>query len=387
MMNLALLLVVCLAQDYGPRYAVGQKDMTIPSGVLVRRSESLASKASSSPERTVFVLESGTHYQSKTVYPRKGQQFWGRYGAVLDGRNSTRFAFQQGGVDVRIGNLVIQNYATPFNNAAIEGGDGWQVNDCEVHRNKSIGVRVGDGGVIQRCYLHHNGQQGFATYFAAGVMIEDTETAWHNPAQISDGTRGGCKLWASDDVTIRYCFSHDNNGAGLWSDGGCADILYEWNRVEDNRTYGIFHEISYWGLIRFNLISGSRDLADGTPRGGIAVVSSPDVEVHDNVVLACDTGILIADEDNRLNSTDRYGQRSQRNAWVHSNIVDGSVRAHVRVVDWSSSDGFNPWNAGNRFDFNSYSGSPLPKPFQWRGSFLSWSGWQAKGQDQHGTFE
>ena len=55
-------------------------------------------------------------------------------------------------------------------------------------------------------------------------------------------------------MALSYNYSHDNHGPGIWSDINNQNITYSFNRIGNNYSSGIFHEISYNASIHDNVI-------------------------------------------------------------------------------------------------------------------------------------
>src|SRR5208337_1042989 len=79
---------------------------------------------------------------------------------------------------------------------------------------------------------------------------------------------------------------HDNQGAGLWTDGNNEGTLYENNTVVNNLGSGIGHEISYRAIIRNNTVKGNGGMSTTSLWLGaqIQVLNSSNVEVYGNTV-------------------------------------------------------------------------------------------------------
>src|SRR5262245_11721543 len=77
-----------------------------------------------------------------------------------------KLAFAIGGAaqNVTVQNFVIEKYIPAIQDAAIEGGQGWTIQDNEVRLNYAVGIRLsaGRGGKIIGNYVHDNGQLGIA---------------------------------------------------------------------------------------------------------------------------------------------------------------------------------------------------------------------------------
>lgn len=373
------------AVEAGPRHPVGPgRDLVPPRGIAIRPGQSIQSVVDRSAEGAVFILEAGIHAR-QSISPKNGQQFHGQFGAVLDGQRVTQRAFEVGGCrDVLISNLVIEHYVPGNDTCVVEGGrTAWgEIENCEIRHCSGYGVRV--GGAMRRCHLHHNGQGGFSVYYLKDTLIEDCELAFHNHVRKTlDGTTGGCKCWNSDGTTIRHCWSHENFGAGLWADANNINLRVEHNRVEKNTSHGIVQEIGYRAVIRNNVVSGHRNLGDGTERGAIAIVKSRDVEVSGNFVTDNDCGIVILEERREDNGEHAYEVWETRSARIEGNTLARN-RVHAGAISW----GGDPFEADddNRFRSNSYREALSARPFRWAGRGLTWTQWRAFGHDLEGDY-
>lgn len=86
-------------------------------------------------------------------------------------------------------------------------------------------------------------------------------------------------------TTVSGCFSHSNDGDGLWTDVGGRGIQYTDNIIVNNTGAGISHEISYPALIANNTIFGNgRAMSVWLWDAQIQVQNSFGVRVLDNVV-------------------------------------------------------------------------------------------------------
>jgi parallel beta-helix repeat protein len=196
-------------------------------------------------------------------------------------------AFSGSATGVEIQGLVIEKYATPAQQGAVQGNStsGWTVVDSEIRLNHGIGLRTGSGMRVLRNRIHHNGQMGFGGS-GNGVLIEGNEIHDNNTMRFDPAWEaGGSKMVRTDGLVLRANYSHHNHGHGLWTDIDNINTLYEGNRVEDNTRSGIFHEISYRAVIRGN--TARRNGATGAQwvdGAGILVNSSRDVEIAGNTV-------------------------------------------------------------------------------------------------------
>src|SRR4051812_4483803 len=102
--------------------------------------QSIQAKVNSYPAGTRFLIKKGTYYNQQ-VLPKTGNWFVGELGAILDGKGTALYAFQQDSThfpsSVHIKGLIIQHYASPDQYGAILAGDpkygntvGWIVENC-----------------------------------------------------------------------------------------------------------------------------------------------------------------------------------------------------------------------------------------------------------------
>lgn len=292
--------------------------------------------------------------------------------------------------NVRIEYLVIEKYASPTQKSAVPlansalGGENWELRRCEIKYCHSAGVGLDTKTIMRECYLHHNGQFG---YIAAGlnILIEGNEICWNNTNGYNPyWGAGGCKAVYTTDMIVRGNYVHHNSGPGLWTDINNIGTLYEFNTCKWNSLTGIFHEISYAATIRGNTCSYngiSREYPWWVSGAGICVVSSPDVEVYENICVENWQGITGLNDDRGVGI---HGPWVLQNLHVYNNMVrsvdqpNGSGRIGV------TGDGFSA-----RFENNHYvlSSRPDYEPFFWANANLKETGWKATGQDLTGTFE
>ncbi|HMC54600.1 MAG TPA: Ig-like domain-containing protein, partial [Gemmatimonadaceae bacterium] len=237
--------------------AGGGSTPSVPAGptVTLKAGQSIQSAVNANPAGTVFVLTPGT-YLNQRIVPKKGNVFYGQPGAVLDGANTTAYAFDIGGSpypdSVRIHGLTITRYMPePYQGAirATPGGRGvgprgWVVDSNEVSYNKTEALLAPMYGRVTGNYIHHNGQEGIGGN-PDGVLIDNNEVAFNNYEKLySMGDEaGGIKLAVGTGNTVRNNYVHDNWGAGIWFDIDMSQSLVEGNRVENNADAGIFYEI------------------------------------------------------------------------------------------------------------------------------------------------
>jgi hypothetical protein len=327
------------------------------------------------PAGTTFVLKTGTH-RRQNVSPKEGSTFIGEPGTVLDGENSTEFAFSSTVDNVTIRNVVVTRYTPPAHYGAIEAvwdhARGWVVEDCEVSYNQWAGIRIGHDGIVRRCHVHHNGEFGLGGTADNG-LIEDNEVSYNNTGgHDPDFAASGMKFISSEGLVVRNNYVHHNWGFGIWYDIDHNNGLIEGNLSEYNSRAGIHYEISYNGIIRNNIVRGGDS-------AGIVVSNAPNVEVYGNIVEDNAHGIRGIDA-NR--GSGKYGPYTLKDLWVHDNTI--SLPQGNNGIWGETSSTYTSNN--NRFDRNTYRNAHTNNPFWWKGQHVSWNAWQSDGQDPNGTF-
>ncbi len=356
-----------------PRVEPGDVDVHIYPG------DDIDDIADSSPKGATFLIH-GTHYR-QTISPRDGQQFYGAADAVLDGDNRTEYAFKGSAVNVYVGGLEIRDYDTNHQRGAIDAeGDGWTVEANEIHHNNAVGVRLGgDDVTIRSNNIHHNYQMGISVHHSSNGLVQSNEIAFNNWEKDYNWgfEAGGTKFWETTGLVVKNNWSHDNWGPGLWSDHDNIHITYEGNLVEDNAAAGIYHEISYDGVMRNNTLRGNGYDHDAWLwGGGITLASSQGVEVYGNVLEGNFNGITMTQQ-NR--GSGAYGSYVVRNNYVHDNLIINSGLSGA--AEDIGSDAI--FHSGNRFENNDYVGSVR---WEWDGGRVSWSKWRNYGHDDNGSY-
>ena len=337
------------------------------------------------PAGTRFVLKAGIHTR-QTVTPKDRMEFRGEPGAVLDGQDVTRFAFNGGATAVQIRDLEITRYSSDSILGAIQGYDAyeWTLEHLNVHHNAGYGANLRGRFMVLGGTFHHNGRLGIGVTQGTGAVIDGVNMSYNNPNVRFDPLweAGGIKISLSSDVTVRGCHVHDNVGPGIWYDGENRGSVIADNIVRDNTHVGIMYEISQAGTIKGNTVSGNGTVHKGVYGSGILIVSSQDVEVHDNVLSGNSNGI-VAHREARGSGT--FGVREVRNLWVHDNDIDQRFGSSG-MLDFIG-DNAMLRTLNNRFDRNRYDVRGNSMPF-YAGSLspTTISGWRGAGQDSHSTF-
>lgn len=378
----------------GPRVAIGpQASVTCPAGAIaVNPGDNVQSVVNAHPAGTTYCFAAGT-FAKASVSPRNGDTYIGHVGTVFDGQNATARAFASGAQNVTIKNFVIKNYTPGAQQGAIDnrnvgGGSGanWIVMNNELAYNNAVGIEFQNGTQVVANYMHHNVQEGYACGGSNDVLT-DNEIAFNNPNNATNAgwEAGGGKCWATKNLSVKYNYSHDNKGPGLWTDNDNEGTHYEYNRVENNQT-GIMHEISWDAVIANNYTNNNQAGAScgwiwctgiliagsGGPNGKI-------IDIYNNKVIGGNGHGISLIQQNR--GSGLYGTYHVNNVHVHNNSIDLAGNRGVGAV---TDNGYTAMfsSAGNYFDYDTYTGGS--GNFNWNGGTGNFSWFQSQGQEAHG---
>jgi hypothetical protein len=257
------------------------------------------------------------------------------------------------------------------------GGVGWTIAGNDVHHNHVVGIVGNDGARVVTNSVHHNGQYGI-TGRGDGVLVEDNDVAFNDLAKFygangNCSAAGGSKFVNTTNLVVRNNRFHDNLCNGIWLDILTAGALVEGNVSERNVADGFRTEISYNVTFRNNV-------AADNGRGGIIINNTPGATVVGNTVMGNAGAAISLGYSGRTDPVSPLGPHETRNADVHDNTV---VLRRGDVTGMRSSvrgDCYAGWN--NRFYRNQYVLPSLSeRMFLWNGSKLTWSQWQAAGND------
>jgi parallel beta-helix repeat protein len=326
----------------------------------------------------------------------------GEGATVLNGSGVTQEAFRGAATDVTIRGIVVEAYApSTAPNAAInpDPGNGaarWLIEDVEARFNfPGAGIKLADQSTVRRSRIHHNGKVGITAWRVSGAVVEDSEIAHNNwdPADPASTTglsdylwdAGGAKFVSTTDLVLRGNDVHHNVGTGLWCDIDCRNTVIEGNHVHDNAAAGVFYEISYGGIIRYNDVrdnglTGTRH-GPGVYGAGILLSESRDVEVHGNVVVGNQAGVVGKQASTVGRGEAPYGPYVLDNLHVHDNDIASSDRTSGVVQYVGDHSFFTSRNI--RFERNTYRG---PVSHLWNEQNLGPASWQAAGLDLDGRW-
>ena len=326
--------------------------------------------------------------------------WWGADGRIVladdpTGRavelSMTSHAFIGAASDVKIRNLIIQMYAVPSQDGAVQAqeaengrrGPGWLIEDVEIRLNHAAGLRTGDATQVVRVFAHHNGQLGIAVSGGDDVSIIDSELSHNNVrGYLWEWEGGGGKFTRTNGLVVRGTNAHDNLGPGLWTDIDAVDTLYESNTTTDNLGPGIYHEISGSAVIRDNDVSGNGFGNSNWAWGaGILISASFDVEVTGNRVSGNADGIAGVQQNRGAGA---LGDRILARLYVHDNDIELSDGVNGVVQDVGDTAVF--LDRDIRFEANHYEGAGDRRAYAWLDRYITAEQWVAAGQDVDGTW-
>jgi hypothetical protein len=372
-------------------------------GVRVRPSTDLQALIDAKPRGTTFCFAKGLYLLSGTIGTRdKFPRLDLRAGAVIDGQNGgfTGIIGMDPPAD-KPGTTILGGVFQHFGNANAEGvapvvvKRNGVVVGTEFRENINVGLAVnGSNARVSNVYTHHNGRYGLVVGQPCagcpgptGVIIENSEIAFNNTRMLpTDNDAGGTKFSAGTvGMIVRRNRVHDNYGSGLWWDGYNRNARVYGNVIYDNRNWGIMYELSLGGTkIHDNTLTGN-GIGDGSAdwfNNVQLLVSCSDgsvgrIEIYDNTIdgAAYPLG-LINHSHHPLRTTGAY---------VHHNRITLRSSGEVGAVAFDGLTELFSTAANNRFDSNTYRVPDRGAYWAWDGQMLTWSQWQAAGNDVHGT--
>ena len=307
----------------------------------------------------------------------------------------TPHAFTPGLTNVTIQNLTIEKYASPAQDAAVSTANSWTIQNCEIRLNHGMAVRLQSGLRVLSSYVHHNGQGGISGD-GDNALVDGNEIAYNNTAHFDYGgtnsEAGGTKFSGTNYLVVTNNYVHDNIGPALWLDSNNYSWTIQSNRTANNLEAGVLDEISYDGVIRYNIFENEGNTPNSSQssfwyRSAILVGSSPNAEIYGNTLINSANGIgAVA---NNRGSGNR-GPYLLQNLYVHDNtIVQSTGYAAGIVADSAYLSAYTSSN--NRFVNNTYKLPASGVLYSWYtgGSGyvdLTSSQWIAAGEDTSGTW-
>ncbi len=302
-------------------------------------------------------------------------------------------AFGGPAANVTIKGLTVEKYASPAQFGAIGNqnpGPGWVISNNEVRLNHGTGLSLGAGAQATQNNVHDNGERGVGGA-AENILLDSNEIARNNYAGFEvSWEAGGAKFGATTGLVMRNNYVHDNAGPGLWCDSDCMNTLIEGNTIINNtRGPGIQYEISYNATIRNNTVRYNHVPDSGWWMWGsqILLQNSMGCEVYGNTVDVDTDGNAIGLM-NQNRGSGPYGLRAAMNNYIHDNtiITRHSPQGGTGLVADYDEQNISS-NGNNRFDSDTFHVSD-PSAYQWAwGAGMTWTEFQAAGQEQHGVID
>jgi hypothetical protein len=400
---LTLLFIMSLLTWIVPRAGADLPRSTC-RGVRVSPDRNIQALIDAKPRGTTFCFAKGLYRLSSQIWTgNKFPRLDLRAGAVIDGQNGgfTGINGSEPPADKR-GTTILGGVFQHFGNANAEGAAPVVVRrngvvvGTEFRSNFNVGIGInGDNARVTNIYTHDNGRYGLVVTEPCagcpgptGVIIENSEIASNNTRRLpTDYDAGGTKFSGGTvGMIVRGNKVHDNYGSGLWWDGYNRKARIYGNVIYDNRNWGIMYELSLGGTrIYDNTLTGNAidDSTADWSNGVQLLVSSSDgsaggIEIYRNRISGSAYPLMLLNNGSPLLGT--------KGVHVHDNVM--TLRSSTVRVGAIASDGTTELfgaAANNRFDHNTYRVPDRGAYWAWDGQTLSWSQWQAAGNDVRGT--
>ena len=380
---LAVVLPVCSlaarANGVNPPAVTPRSGTPPPSAVPLPVGANAQALVTRYPAGTAFEIDTGVH-SAFSVVPKSQDTFYGAPGAILDGLGVAPSAFRERRSSPAIGvavigasatsPLVIRDYGSaaaaqvgaiqplPGNRLPIDSA--WWLQWLDVQKNAARGVSLSTGMRIVDCSILDNGRLGIGGG-GADIVIEGSTVSDNGVGVVRAGFEAGGIKTVGDDVTIVDNHIAGNGAPGIWTDDDSTEDVIRNNAISDN-TVGIEIEISANTMVSQNAISDNTEQA-------VLVVASSGIDVSNNRLNDNRAGILVG-------GAHRTGPNG-----VH--LHDVAVRSNQ--VANSGVTGLHqpvPASVDVSFDRDHFVGGR----FQWLGQSVTFSQWQAAGQERRGTW-
>jgi hypothetical protein len=297
------------------------------------------------------------------------------------------FAFGGPGLNVVIQNVVVENYACADQQGAIGNhaeGKEWRIDNDEVRWNHGVGVAMPPYSELHDSFVHHNGELGMGAG-AGGGSFERNEIAFN----VWNGTDcnwecGGAKWAQVTEWFVDDNYVHDNQGPGLWADIDSKQMEFDGNRIENNLLAGISYEISNSAIISHNTFKGNGSSTFGWGWDGqVQIQNSWGVQVYGNTLVLDSThggnGIIIIQQN-------RGHEHMPKGNEIHNNDITMAGGSGA-VVGWFADYKPNNFARSNKFDKNHYHVAATDGTFWAPNEWVSFTDWQATGQDARSTID
>lgn len=194
--------------------------------------------------------------------------------------------------------LGVRRYATsvPLMGTVVVTGPRVQLIDMTVAQNASTGIGVFAADVsLRHVTVTKSGLLGVGANQADRLLLDHVSATANNSHLFNQApVSGGVKITRSRGVTIRDSNLSDNGGPGLWTDQSVYGLHLSSTRLEDNKGYGAFLEISSTMVVAGNLIVNN-------VKDGLKVNNTTDVQIWNNTFVGNGRSLNIV-QDSRLAS-------------------------------------------------------------------------------------
>lgn len=376
--------------------------ITVPPTAIEFISEAdLISKVAANASNTNFKSLPGANYAWTTTFQEttKSPNIYWLPGAIIDGQNNSASGIT--GFTSEPGSTGFQMYGGEFKNfwRVFSMNGNCILEDAVIHDCYEKGFNFGgNNNRVSRTVVSACGRYGFnanaASGYATGNVIEFVQAYGNLTRALDPRVDAGCsKLLNQDGLIVRYCWIHDNFGAGLWWDGNNRNVQVLENVCENNLLWGIFYELGFGGTniynnAAFGNATGTSDFGTGqiltSGADATASGSTPYIDIYNNWVDGDGTQVQIG----VMNHT---GHGLAKGTHYHDNDVFDHGTTLRRMAGVCSTNGTVPLTDDNTFENNHYhvlTGQTGAQKFVFgtdQNVGQTFAQWQTAGRDDTGT--
>jgi hypothetical protein len=261
-------------------------------------------------------------------------------GVIIDATGDTSAVSE--GTNITLDGITVDGCSNTLQNAAVDAGAGWTMNNCIVEYCAAGGINISDDNVtLANTYAQLNGASGIGSGNGSNTSITNLNVTdcgtFHNnrgsssstPFYLGDGeyygveiagvyycqtsyTGGGGKFTYLDGATFNNYWADGNNGPGMWFDVADSDVnvtnLQATNNVDtDGNSEGQGFEVEIsGGPITFDhcLLEGN---ADGSSIAESTNVVVTDCDITDGFFFRNLSGREYIDQDDTVTGNRFYG--------------------------------------------------------------------------------
>jgi parallel beta-helix repeat protein len=353
-------------------------------GTSVPAGSDVAEAVAAAPEGAVICLAPGDYRVDHIIRPLTGQTLRGT-GPSAPTLTCTSVPYCidgfEGGTGVTVSNLVLRGAQV----GDIRTTDGWTVSQMEATDAGESGFKLQGANVTARdVYALSDGRFGIVAKGATDVTIDRAFVAVSpTDPSFGDGYSAGMKLNFVDGATVTSSTLVDaNGGAALWLDNNSLHFTLSSNTIERADHDAIRIEISCFGTIDGNTVSGAGN-------AGIDLFNAHDVQVTNNTVSGVGSWAIRMLGNGRSQGSGGDACLDQGQYATVRNIASGNrvMLSSGNSVGVQQDGGMLAdltWT-GNRYTASDCSASAW---VWWDGTSsgeLSFPGWQGMGQDAGGS--